>query len=98
MSTVEDYSDIVNVYDPSCNTTNNRLTKYEIVKIIGVRAEQLARGAPSTVDCSTNDPIQIAQEELKRKTIPFMIKRNLPNGKTEIWRLKDMDASEEYIQ
>lgn len=89
---MDDYADIMRSYDPSKNTTKNILTKYEKVKIIGLRAEQLQRGAEPLIEWrgADFDPRKIAMEELKQRKIPFMIRRNLPNGSKEYYRLCDM--------
>jgi DNA-directed RNA polymerase subunit K/omega len=90
--TIEDYHDIIKSYDPSKNTTRNFMTKYEKVKIIGLRAEQLQRGAVPYVEFDKKkfDPIDIAQKELDSRKLPFMICRTLPNGEKEYWRIDDM--------
>lgn len=92
MSKIEDYHDIIRAYDPTKNTTRNFLTKYERVKIIGLRAEQLQRGASPYVDFDAKafDPIEIANKELEARKLPFMVARTLPNGEKEYWRLEDM--------
>ena len=89
---IENYHDIIRAYDPSKNVTRNILTKYERVKIIGLRMEQLQRGAKPYVpfDKDNFNPFNIANEELAQRKLPFMIKRPLPNGRTEYWRLDDM--------
>lgn len=89
---IEDYHDIIRSYDPSKNSTRNFLTKYERVKIIGLRAEQIQRGAIPYVKFDKNnfDPITIANKELEERKIPFMLCRTLPNGEKEYWRLDDM--------
>jgi DNA-directed RNA polymerase subunit K/omega len=90
---IEDYNDIVKSYDPSVNKTSNILTKYEKVKIIGIRAEQLQRGGVPYIDIDEGKPFDaraIAKQELMSNKIPFMISRKLPDGKIEYWRLDDM--------
>lgn len=89
---IEDYHDIIRSYDPSKNTTRPFLTKYEKVKIIGTRAEQIQRGAAPYVefDKAKFDPVEIATKELEARKLPFMIARTLPNGEKEYWRLDDM--------
>ncbi|ACB40448.1 DNA-directed RNA polymerase subunit K [Pyrobaculum neutrophilum] len=70
-----------------------RLTKYEIARILGARAMQLAMGAQPLVDVrelGTTDPVLIAAEELKRGLLDFIIVRELPDGKTERLRLKEL--------
>jgi DNA-directed RNA polymerase I, II, and III subunit RPABC2 len=90
---IEDFNDIIKSYDPNNNKTSNILTKYEKVKIIGIRAEQLQRGAPPYVEIDEAKPFDaraIAKQELRANKIPFMISRKLPDGKIEYWRLDDM--------
>ncbi len=36
------------------------------------------------------DPLDIAEKELKMKVIPFIIRRRLPNGQFEDWRVSDL--------
>lgn len=94
MSTIiEDFNDILKNYDPSRNRTNNILSKYEKVKIIGIRAEQLQRGASPYIAIDESKPFdarQIAKMELHAHKIPFMISRKMPDGRVEYWRLDDM--------
>jgi DNA-directed RNA polymerase I, II, and III subunit RPABC2 len=88
---ISDFADINHVYDATKNTTTNILSKYEKVKIIGLRAEQIERGAPIYVDII--EPFNsrlIAHQELKENKIPFMVCRKLPNGNKEYWKLSDM--------
>lgn len=89
---IEDYHDIIRSYDPSKNSTRNIMTVYEKVKTVGLRAEQLRRGAEPTVDFDKTsfDPIAIATKELYARTLPFIIARTLPNGEKEYWRLDDL--------
>lgn len=88
----QDYHDVLRNYDPSKNSTRNFMTKYEYVKIIGLRAEQLQRGATPYVefDKTRYNPMEIAMKELDARKLPFMICRTLPNGEKEYWRLDDM--------
>lgn len=94
MSTIiEDFNDILKNYDPAKNKTNNILSKYEKVKIIGIRAEQLQRGATPYIPINETKPFdarEIAKLELYAQKIPFMISRKMPDSKVEYWRLDDM--------
>lgn len=67
------------------------MTKYEHAKVIGVRAEQIARGAPPFVtdDGGRFDPIAIAVRELNAGVLPFVVVRRLPDGTQENRRLRD---------
>lgn len=69
----------------------NRLTKYEMVRILGERIKQLNMGAkPLIKNYESLNYEQIAIEELKLNMIPYKIKRPLPNGKFEIWTLDEL--------
>jgi len=69
------------------------LTKYEKARILGERTKQLNSGATPfvKVDISVIDGYLIALTELEQKKIPFIIKRPLPNGGCEYWKLKDLE-------
>jgi DNA-directed RNA polymerase subunit K/omega len=69
------------------------LTKYEKARILGERAKQInAGGKPFIhVEPSVIDGYLIAMKELEQKKIPFIIKRPLPNGGCEYWKLKDLE-------
>lgn len=69
------------------------LTKYEKTRILGQRAKQLNQGAQPVipVDKKIIDGYLIAQLELQQKALPFIIRRPLPGGKSEYWRLADLE-------
>lgn len=91
MEVILDFNDIMKSYDPSKNTTKNILTKYERVKIIGLRSEQLQRGAPTLIKWEgAFDPRKIALQELNERKLPFMISRKLPDNSKEYYRLEDL--------
>ena len=58
------------------------LTRFEKARIMGARALQLSLGAPIFIEVpkNTTTSLEIAMEELKRRVIPIVIKRTLPNG------------------
>ena len=70
------------------------LTKYEKARVIGVRAVQISKNAPLYYNIgennSCNDPISIAEKELKEGRIPFIIRRYLPDGSFEDWKLSQL--------
>jgi DNA-directed RNA polymerase I, II, and III subunit RPABC2 len=37
------------------------------------------------------DPIKIAQMELDQNKLPFIVVRNLPDGKTEYWKIQELE-------
>jgi DNA-directed RNA polymerase I, II, and III subunit RPABC2 len=69
------------------------LTKYEKARILGQRAKQINSGAYPFVKVPENviDGYIIAEIELKQKRIPFIIRRPLPNGGSEYWRVQDLE-------
>ena len=73
--------------------TNPFLTKYERTKVLGQRAKQLNMGHKPFVSVPPNiiDGYLIAQLELKEKKIPIIIRRPLPGGKSEYWKLRDLE-------
>ncbi len=69
------------------------LTKYERVRVLGTRAKQISLGAKilvRNVDLTTKSPIEIAKIELGLGIIPFKIRRPLPNGKVEEWKISEL--------
>ncbi len=69
------------------------LTKYEKSRILGERAKQIGAGAKPFVKIDNNviDAYLIALAELEQKAIPFIVKRPLPNGGCEYWKLRDLE-------
>jgi DNA-directed RNA polymerase subunit K/omega len=69
------------------------LTKYEKARILGERSKQLNAGALPfiKVDPTVIDGYLIALAELEQKKIPFIVKRPMPNGGCEYWKLKDLE-------
>lgn len=69
------------------------MTKYEKTRILGQRAKQLNEGAPAFVkiDSTVIDGYLIAVKELEQKKTPFIIRRPLPNGGSEYWRVQDLE-------
>ncbi|MGB9703762.1 MAG: DNA-directed RNA polymerase subunit K [Candidatus Micrarchaeales archaeon] len=50
-------------------------TRYEKAKIIGIRALQIAYGAPLLIQTNEMDPLKIAEIEFEKNLIPFVIIR-----------------------
>lgn len=69
------------------------LTKYEKTRIVGYRAQQLNNGARAYVENIGDiiDGYQIALKELEEKKIPFILRRPIPGGGSEYWRLSDLE-------
>jgi DNA-directed RNA polymerases I, II, and III subunit RPABC2 len=82
-------------YPPSTDVKHRTypfFTLYEKTKIISLRASQLARGAPPFIEISEylTDVYEIAKAELEAKRLPYILKRPLPDGTYEYWRLSDL--------
>ena len=63
----------------------DRLTKYELARMLGARSLQIAMGAPFLVKLSKEDlerlhynPIEIAKLELEKGVLPLSVKRPAP--------------------
>ena len=84
-----------NIIDPM-HKTIPILTRYERARVLGVRAKQLEHNAIPMIDIPANmiDSYLIACEELKQKKIPFIIKRPMPDGTSEYWKLEDLEIVE----
>lgn len=69
------------------------ITKYEKARILGERAKQLNSGAKPFVEVepSMMDGYLIALKEFDEKKIPFILKRPLPNGGCEYWKIRDLE-------
>ena len=69
------------------------ITKYERARVLGERAKQINAGAKPFVDIAAEviDGYLIALAEFEQKKIPFIVKRPLPNGGCEYWKLRDLE-------
>lgn len=83
----ETYKDVIS----GVKRTRPFITRFELTKVLGIRAQQLENNAAPMIQL--NDELMsataIAQEELKQRVIPLMIRRHLPDGQTEDWRLDE---------
>ena len=71
--------------------TSPYLSRYERVKVISVRAQQLSVGKQPQIKVGANtNYINISLQELKDKQIPNNIIRKLPDKSIEIWAAKDL--------
>ena len=68
------------------------LSKFEKARVIGMRIKQLNAGADAFVEVPVNiiNTRVIAEMELSQKKIPFIIRRPLPNGSSEYWKVSDL--------
>ena len=91
--------DNTDIVKPENRITSNKLTKFEMINIIGQRAEMiredisLGNHTKIFVDINTldkdklHDPIYIALCELKEFKLPFILERKIGLKKIERWHL-----------
>ena len=84
------------IVEPEKRVSKNKLTRYELVRIIGERTKQLTMGAkPLVKQRKGGEQLnynEIAIEEVKLNMVPFKIKRPVGNH-YEIWSLEELDKS-----
>jgi DNA-directed RNA polymerase subunit K/omega len=68
------------------------LTQYERTHVLGKRANMLSQGARPYIAVPEyiTDVADIAKLELAQRRLPFIIRRTMPNGEHEYWRLSDL--------
>lgn len=77
--------------------TQPYFTKYELTSLIATRAQQLAEGArpmASLDGLKTSDSLfvwSLARREIEQRKLPFIIRRQLPNGTSEFWNAQELE-------
>lgn len=86
------YKNILENIEKKQKKTIPRLTKFEKARIMGVRLQQLVYGAKPRIDISgLRSNNEIVEKELLLRKIPFIIRRILPNGSSEDWKLEEFE-------
>jgi DNA-directed RNA polymerase I, II, and III subunit RPABC2 len=86
------YNDIVKNINTKEKKTIPYLSKFEKARIIGARLQQLAYGAEPKINTENLQDINdIVLEELKQRKIPFIIRRTMPNGTYEDWKMEEFE-------
>merc|ERR1740120_520431 len=71
--------------------TTPYLTKYERARILGTRALHISMNAPVMVELDgETDPLLIAEKELTQRVVPFVVRRFLPDGTYEDWKVSEL--------
>jgi DNA-directed RNA polymerase I, II, and III subunit RPABC2 len=72
--------------------TSSIMTIYEKTRLLGIRTQQIDMGCDPLIDDTKDftDSLQIAEQELKIKKLPLIIRRYLPNGDYEDWEVDEM--------
>ena len=80
-------------YNNKIRVTSPYITKFEKTRVLGIRATQIEGGAKTLLskDKITNIRLStdIAELEYEERLIPFIIRRYLPDGQYEDWKLTD---------
>ena len=78
-------------YDISEYKTEPIMSKYEYTQVLGLRVQQIERGAEPLIKVTNdlNTPELIAEEELRQRKTPFIIKRKVGNT-YEYWKIEDL--------
>ena len=72
------------------------LTKFELSRIIGYRAEQLNQNCEALVDTKNMvSTLEIAKKELNLGKLPNIIRRELPDGTIEEWKVNELSLPKE---
>jgi DNA-directed RNA polymerase subunit K/omega len=67
------------------------MSEFEIARVLGTRASQLARGCKSMILLkNASSHTEIAREELRLRKIPYRLIRRYPNEMFEVWRLDEL--------
>lgn len=67
------------------------MTKYEKALLIGTRAQELNNGALPTVNVGgLKSTVSIAEKELRERKLPMIIRRHLPDGSFEDWKIDEL--------
>jgi DNA-directed RNA polymerase I, II, and III subunit RPABC2 len=71
--------------------TSDSLSKYELARLLGARATQIAEGSPVGVDADgLTEPLMLAAKELREGKLSATIRRYLPNGTVVDVDLRDL--------
>jgi DNA-directed RNA polymerase I, II, and III subunit RPABC2 len=77
--------------------TREFYTKYEYTALLATRAQQLAEGAKPLVSLDglkPSDPMfvwNVAKREIEQRKLPFLLRRQLPNGDSEYWSTQELE-------
>ena len=75
------------------------LSRFELAHVLAIRTEQIARGTIPLVERNEGEgPSQLAERELQSRLIPFIIRRYLPNGRYEDWKIEELEICDNRIE
>ena len=95
---LDDNYDGDNIIRGNDRKSSNKMSRYEMVRILGERVKQLTLGAKCFIKNKEDfDYETLAMEELKAKLIPFKIIRRLPNNIKEEWNIEELYIEHLFI-
>lgn len=95
---LDDNYDADNIVRGKNRKSSNKMSKYEMVRILGERVKHLTLGAKCFIKNKEDfDYETLAMEELKAKLIPFKIIRRLPNNVREEWNIDELYIDHLFI-
>lgn len=69
--------------------STDRLTRFEVARLLGARSLQISLGAPVLVKVEeVSSMIDLAKVEFKNKILPITVKRELPSGEEVVIEIK----------
>lgn len=80
-------------------TTRPYFSMYEYTALMSIRTQQLAEGSKPLVEITglkTNDPRfleYVAKREIEQRKLPFIVRRQLPNGTSEFWSAQELELA-----
>lgn len=87
-----------NSIDKRVEISRKRLTKFEKARIIGLRALELSLGAPPLIPVEQGglglSTTEIAKQEVRRKMLPLIIGRRMPDGSYVYVPLSDLEIED----
>ena len=73
--------------------TSERMTEYEWTEVVSHRAKQIENGSSVFANVGDlDDPIKMAEEEIKQKKCPLSIRRMHNDIIAEVWGVNEMEA------
>lgn len=80
---------------------DNRLTRFELARVLGARALQISLGAPVMVKTSGKEfALEVAKRELIEGKVPMVVVRKYPDGELERIELGEkevLDSVKDYF-
>ena len=80
-------------------TTRPYFSMYEYTALMSIRTQQLAEGSKPLVEITglkTSDPRfleYVAKREIEQHKLPFIVRRQLPNGTSEFWSAQELELA-----